>query len=82
MAKWDLEMAWQRRLAIYTPLVDRPHLGVEAGVGIKCRVWGCYQVAEDGDVNPYFVIELENGRCTYAAVDQIQFIRRDDECFA
>ncbi len=82
MASMNIEMRWQRRRATYLPIVDRPHLGLEAGVPVPCRVWGCYQVAEDEDINPYFVIELESGKCTYAAIDQVQFIEEGDECFA
>lgn len=70
----NMEIVWQRRLAIYTPGVDRPALGLEKGKEYSCRVWGCYQVTDGEDVNPYFVIELNNGRCTHAAPEQIQFI--------
>lgn len=80
MAKWEMNLVWPRRRAIYTPLVDRPSLDLTAGEAVMCRVWGCYQVNDGEDVNPYFVIELENGKCTYAAPEQIQFIKEDDEC--
>lgn len=73
-----MDLVWQRRSAIYTPCVDRPKLGLEKGKEYKCRVWGCYQVDDGEDVNPYFVIELENGRCTHAAPEQIQFTKEDE----
>ena len=79
MASYGWEIAWQRRRALYTPLVDRPALGLTKGVPVNCSVWGCYQVSDGDDVNPYFVVELENGRCTHALVDQVQFIKEEDE---
>ena len=80
MAKWDIEILQQRRRAIYTPGVDRPTLGLTKGTPVECKVFGCYQVSDGDDVNPYFVLELESGRCTYALPEQIQFIKEDDEC--
>lgn len=77
-----INIVYQRRRALYTPLVNRPTLGLVSGVAVWCRVHGCYQVADaDGiDVNPYFVIELEDGRCTYASPECIQFVKEEDEC--
>lgn len=80
MASTQIDIVWQRRRAIYTPLVDRPALGLTKGTPVNCRVWGCYQVHDGEDVNPYFVIELESGRCTHASPEQIQFVKEDDEC--
>ena len=80
MATWEIEIKYERRSAIYTPLVNRPALGLTRDVPVNCEVWGCYQVNDGDDINPYFVIELENGRCTHALIEQIQFIREDDEC--
>lgn len=74
----NMEIVWQRRRAIYTPVCNRPSLGLEKGVEYRCRVWGCYQVADGEDINPYFVIELENGRCTHAAPEQIVFTEEDE----
>lgn len=79
MAGLGMEIVWERRRAIYTPLVDRPALGLTQGIAVECRVWGCYQVHDGEDINPYFVIELENGRCTHASPEQIQFVKEDDE---
>ena len=76
----EMEIVWQRRRAIYTPLVDRPALGLTKNTPVNCRVWGCYQVNDGEDVNPYFVIELESGRCTHASPEQIQFVKENDEC--
>lgn len=77
---WEIEIKHERRRATYTPLVDRPALGLVKNTPVNCRVWGCYQVHDGEDVNPYFVIELDNGRCTHASPEQIQFIKEDDEC--
>lgn len=74
----EMNIVWHRRRAIYTPLVDRPKLGLVKGVPVECRVWGCYQVSDGDDINPYFVIELNSGRCTHASPEQIQFVEEDD----
>lgn len=80
MASLKVEIVWQRRRAIYTPLVDRPALSLTKGTSVECLVWGCYQVNDGEDINPYFVIELESGHCTLAQPEQIQFIKEEDEC--
>lgn len=81
MSGLEMNIVWQRRRAIYTPPVDRPKYGVVKGQSVECRVWGCFQVNDGEDINPYFVVELENGQCTYVAPEHLQFIREDeDEC--
>lgn len=75
----NMEIVWQRRRAMYTPTFNRPQLGLEKGISYECRVWGCYQVNDGEDVNPYFVIELNNGRCAHASPDHITFIEEDEE---
>lgn len=72
--------SFERRRAIYRPIVDRPALGITKGTEVHCRVFGCYQVCDGEDVNPYFIVELPNGRCTYVSPEYLQFIREDDEC--
>lgn len=42
-------------------------------------VFGIFQVAEEEDVDAYFVVELPNGMCCYANVTQIQFIEKKEE---
>ena len=76
----EMEMVWQRRSAIYTPVINRPSLNLTRYVPVKCLVWGCFQVADGEDVNPYFVVELESGMCTYAGIEQVRFIEEEDEC--
>lgn len=78
MATVNIEI--KLRPALYTPCVDRPELGLTKGVPVKCMTFGCYQVCDGDDVNPYFVLELESGRCTYALPEHIQFIKEDEEC--
>lgn len=74
-----LKFGWERRKAIYTAPVNRHSLGIVRGQEVPCRVWGCYQVEEEGDVAPYFVVELEDGRCTYVAPEHLRFIEMEDE---
>ena len=76
----NIEIKFQRRRAIYRPRVDRPALGIVKGTEVRCLVWGCYQVTDGEDVNPYFVVELESGRCTHVSPEDIQFIKEEDEC--
>lgn len=69
------------RKALYTPSkfnaakyclsTDEPtHVGV----------FGLFPVTEhNGDSDVYFVVELPDGRCCYANVDQIQFIEKEEE---
>ena len=77
----SLNMSWERRRAIYKASVNRPELGIANGDEVKCRVFGIFQVADGEDVNPYFIVELEDGRCTYVAPEELQFIREADEAF-
>lgn len=62
------------RPALYTPACNRPTLGLEKGISVKVDVFGIYQVSVDYDVDAYFVVQLPDGRCTYASVDTIKFL--------
>jgi len=43
-------------------------------------VFGIFPVSErDGDSDAYFVVELPDGRCCYACVEQVQFIKETEE---
>ncbi len=43
-------------------------------------VFGLFQVIEENeDIDAYFVVELPDGHCCYARVDQIQFIKETEE---
>lgn len=68
-----------QRKAIYTPsklnAVKYNLVGRKVDVG----VFGLFQVKEEDDVDAYFVVELPNGSCCYARVDQIQFVDKEEE---
>ena len=75
MADMTVKMHLQTRPAFYTLRCKRPELGLEAGDRVRCSVFGCFQVTDgEDDTNPYFVVELLNGKCTYVAPEDLQFI--------
>lgn len=39
----------------------------------KCHVLGLFQVAQDEDVQPYFICELNSGQCIYADPVHVRF---------
>lgn len=67
------------RPAILTPRCDVPRVGLKKGTPVAVDVFGLYQVDVDGDCDAYFVAELQDGKCVYAAVDTIQFTDKDGE---
>lgn len=69
----EVNMNLKTRPAIYTPKIDRPHLGLSKNVPVNVDVFGIYQVAIDDEVDAYFVVTLPSGKCTYAGVEDIQF---------
>lgn len=73
MAEITVNMNLSTRPAKYTPKYNRPHLGLNKNVTVEVDVFGIYQIAVDEDIDAYFVVTLPNGKCTYAAVDEIQF---------
>ena len=76
----SLEIGWQRRRAIYRPKINRANYGISKGDEVKCRVWGCYKVDDgDGDVNPYFIVEIADGRLIYVSPEDLQFVDTDEE---
>lgn len=80
MAGVNYTFSFERRRAIYRPIVDRPALGIKKGDEVHCRVFGCYQVCDGEDINPYFIVELPNGRCTHVSPEQLQFVPEYDGC--
>jgi hypothetical protein len=63
-----------------TPRYDNVKLGLKKGEQVDVDVFGCYQVrADEDDIDAYFVVELPDGRCAYAAIDTIQFVYREGE---
>jgi hypothetical protein len=80
MAAITLTLRWPNRKAIYRPRVDRPQFGIKKGTEVTVVSHGCFQVNDgDDDVNPYFIVELEDGRCTYVSPEDIQFVEPADE---
>jgi len=73
MANFTININLQGRPAIYTPHADRPKFALVKGKAVDVVVLGIYQVAIDDDVDPYFVVVLPSGKCTYVGVESIQF---------
>ena len=78
MANLEMQIKWQRRRAIYTSPYGQPKIGIKKGDKVECNVWGLFQVSDGEDVNPYFVVELADGRCTYVAPEDLKFIEDDE----
>lgn len=74
----DLNFNMVLREALWRPKYDKPHLNIKADSIILCKVWGCYQFTDDGYSSPVFVIELEDGHCTSAILEEIQFIEDEN----
>lgn len=80
MANITVNMTLKERPAIYVPRVDRPKLNLVKGTPINVGVLGIYQVADEDDVDAYFVVVLPGGKCTYAGVEDIEFKDVTPEC--
>ena len=74
MARIECSMNLSTRPARYTPKYDRKHLGIIGGETLSVDVFGVYQVAIDDEVDAYFVVMLPDGRCTYAGIEDVQFV--------
>ena len=74
MAGFSINVNLRTRPALYTPVFDRPNLGLKKDRPVNVGVFGAYQVAVDDDVDAYFVVELPDGHCTYAGVSDIKFL--------
>lgn len=73
-----MTLSYERRHATFVSNYDRPKLGIKAGDTVQCLVHGCFQCYDgDQDINPYFVVELEDGNCTYVAPEDLTFIKED-----
>lgn len=71
---FDVSVNLVTRPAFYTPNKYRAAaLKVDEGTVLKVDVFGVFQVASEEDVDAYFVVELPDGTCTYAAVTEIRF---------
>ena len=70
----EVNMNLSGRPAYYRPnKYAATRLGVAEDSKLNVEVLGLFQVADGDDVEPYFVIELGDGRVCYAGVTEIQF---------
>lgn len=76
----NIEILYQRRRATFVLPFNNPAQNIKKDMEYRCRVHGCFQVNDGDGANPYFVVELENGKCLYVAPEYITFIKEDDEC--
>lgn len=69
------------RKALYTPSnFNAAKYCLSTSEPTPVGVFGLFPVRErDGDADAYFVVELPNGKCCYADVEQIQFIKETEE---
>lgn len=74
MADITVNMSLKTRPAIYTPRTDRPKFGLVKDEPVEVDVLGIYQVADEEDIDVYFVVVLTSGKCCYAGVETIQFM--------
>lgn len=82
MAGLSCTISWQTRPAFYTPNIYRAKvLQVQPGSVLDVDVLGLYQVSDGEDIDAYFIVEMSDGKCTYASVEEIQFADRGiDRC--
>ena len=74
MTGFTVNVAWQRRRAEVTQNVQQATFNkLEVGTH-PCHVLGLYQVADEDDVQPYFVCEMDDGRTIYAKPTQVRFL--------
>lgn len=74
----DVNVNLTTRPAFYTPNKYRAAvLGVEPGTEIRVDVFGLFQVVSEEDTDAYFVVELPDGSCKYAGVDEIRFDKEE-----
>lgn len=75
----DIEVYQQRRRATVTQNKwSAAHNNLKEGTH-TCHVLGLFQVENDVEVNPYFICEMDDGRCIYAEPTQVRFIDTDDK---
>lgn len=69
------------RKALYTPSkFNAAKYCLSTNEPTPVKVFGLFPVTErDGDSDAYFVVELPDGKCCYANVDQIQFTDKEEE---
>lgn len=79
MAQSGIEVYWQRRRATVTQnRWNALHNHLDEGEH-TCHVLGLFQVANEDEVTPYFICEMNDGRCIYAEPTQVRFIDTDEK---
>ena len=78
---FDVSVNLVTREALYTPsLFNAERFGLPLDEPTPVDVFGLYQVNEDAESSDaYFVVELPDGRCCYAGVLEIQFIKYPED---
>lgn len=71
----NIEVSLERREALFTPYVDDMERHLKVGLEVNCMVLGLFQGTNEDGPCPLFVIELRTGHCTYAAPEQIRFLK-------
>ena len=78
----DVSIGLRTRKALFTP---HKYVAEDYGLSMteptEVNVFGLFQIMGDGEADANFVIELPDGRCIYADVMRIQFIKeKDGDC--
>lgn len=70
----------QTRKALYTPTAYAINkYGLSTSEPTEVGVFGLFQCGDEDGSDAYFVVELPDGKCCYAGVDDIQFIKDTEE---
>lgn len=70
----EVNMNLSGRPAYYRPnKYAAMRMGVAEGSKLNVEVLGLFQINDGDDIEPYFVVELGDGRVYYAHVTEIQF---------
>lgn len=71
-----IEMRYERRRAQFiAKQFHEVKFGYKKGDVVKVDVLGLFQCSDEDGAQPYFICELENGRCIYVLPEDIQFIQ-------
>lgn len=74
-----IEMRYERRRAQFiAKQFHEAKFGYKKGEVVKVDVLGLFQCSDEDGAQPYFICELENGKCIYVLPEDIQFIKEDE----
>ena len=74
-----MNIGWKKRPAKYFPNKYQAfRMGIPEGTMLNVDVLGLYQVNMDEDVDAYFIVEDDVGKCWYAGVEEIQFTDKEE----